>query len=357
MNFDKISITAISILLTVINVNAQVVLNANGVDDTYHLINSVLAPGNNVVETPDCIHTDVKHVDQVFDADLDKYVFRFKAHKHPDNDRCQKYDRQRTEIKTYDKSPDNLKAALDEIVRYTWNFKLSSDFKPSSSFTHLHQIKAVDGPHDAMPLITLTARKSSPDRLELRYGEELSQITLTEIPLADFKGEWVSVKETIHFQEKNQATYKLKIIKMSDSSVLLEYTNKTIKMWKTDAAFLRPKWGIYRSLLDSNSLKDEDVLFSDIVVAELNTLGVQIEQKNEYQISPNPCRDVITFSKQISLDFNQYHISDLSGKVIKVSQKIADSIDVSDLGPGIYFIQFLSTYTGAVSRQKIVKHQ
>ena len=144
---------------------------------------------------------------------------------------------------------------------------------------------------------------------------------------------------------------------MSDSSVLLEYTNKTIKMWKTDAAFLRPKWGIYRSLLDSNSLKDEDVLFSDIVVAELNTLGVQIEQKNEYQISPNPCRNVITFSKQISSDFNQYHISDLSGKVIKESQKIADSIDVSDLGPGIYFIQFLSTYTGAVSRQKIVKHQ
>jgi len=167
---------------------AQVVLNADGSDNTYDLINSKLAPGHDVIETPDCVHEGVKHIDQVYDADLDKQVFRFKAHVSPDNDRCIKFDRQRTEIKTYDKSPANLKATLDEIVKYTWNFKLSSDFKPSSKFTHLHQIKAVDGPHDAMPLITLTARKSTPDRLELRYGEELSQITLTEIPLEDFKG-------------------------------------------------------------------------------------------------------------------------------------------------------------------------
>lgn len=357
MNLNRLLIAAACILLMVSNIDAQVVLNANGSDTTYELINSVFAPGYNVVETPDCIHKDVKHVDQVFDTDLDKYVFRFKAHKHPDNDRCQKFDRQRTEIKTYDKSPENLKATLGEIVKYTWNFKLSSDFQPSSKFTHLHQIKAVDGPHDAMPLITLTARKSSPDQLELRYGEELSQITLTEIPLADFKGEWVSVKETIHFQEKNLATYKLKIVKMSDSSVLLEYTNESIKMWKTDAAFLRPKWGIYRSLLDSNSLKDEDVLFSDIVVAELSTLGVEAEQEDHYQIFPNPCRDVITISQQISLDFNRYVISDLSGKVINESQQIdGNSIDVSELRPGVYYIRFISTATGAASRQKIIKY-
>jgi hypothetical protein len=356
MDLSKIYILFLSILLTVSNINAQVILNANGTDDTYDLINSVLAPGNNVVETPDCIHTDVKHVDQVFDVDLDKYVFRFKAHKHPDNDRCQKFDRQRTEIKTYDKSPANLKATLDEKVKYTWNFKLSSDFQPSSKFTHLHQIKAVDGPHDAMPLITLTARKSSPDKLELRYGEELSQITLTEIPLADFKGEWVSVKETIHFQEKNLATYKLKIIKMSDSSVLLDYSNNTIKMWKTDAAFLRPKWGIYRSLLDSNSLKDEDVLFSDISVTELSTLDVEVALNEVSRLLPNPCIDVITVPNQILSKFNQFIISDLSGKIVNQSQKITDLIDVRELSSGVYYIQFISTNTGAVNRQKIVKH-
>ncbi|SDG63979.1 hypothetical protein SAMN04489796_101170 [Winogradskyella thalassocola] len=39
--------------------NAQVVLNANGIGNTYVDINAVLAPGYNVIEVPDCNHTDL----------------------------------------------------------------------------------------------------------------------------------------------------------------------------------------------------------------------------------------------------------------------------------------------------------
>lgn len=48
----------------------QVKLNADGPDDTYELIRSVLAPGYNPIETPDCNHAEFgEHIDEVFDTD------------------------------------------------------------------------------------------------------------------------------------------------------------------------------------------------------------------------------------------------------------------------------------------------
>jgi hypothetical protein len=357
MKYKKLIVSLLLVLMARCFSQAQIVLNANGSDTTYKLINAILAPGYDVIETPDCVHTTVKHIDQVYDADLDKHVFRFKAHVHLDNDRCINFDRQRTEIKTYDKSPENLKATLNEKVEYSWRFKLSSDFKPSLSFTHLHQIKAVGGPDESMPLITLTARESNPDQLELRYAEELSQSTIIQVPLEDFRGEWVQATETILFQEKGKATYSIELKRMSDSVKLLEYSSTSLKMWKTDADFLRPKWGIYRSLLDSMSLKDEDILFSDISINELTSANTKkIEPFKNYHIYPNPCQNMVAVSKQISSDFNLFSVADISGKVIRVSQKVTDAIDVSDLKPGVYYIQFVSTRSGELNRQKIVKY-
>ncbi len=64
-------------------------------------------------------------------------------HVTPDNDRTINYDRQRAEIKTYDQSPDSFIGVEGEIITYRWKFKLPVGFRQSSSFTHIHQIKAV----------------------------------------------------------------------------------------------------------------------------------------------------------------------------------------------------------------------
>ena len=62
----------------VINSISQVTLSADGTTDTYQLINSVLAPGYNAIEVPDCGHAEFgPHIDQIYDEDLKKYVFRF----------------------------------------------------------------------------------------------------------------------------------------------------------------------------------------------------------------------------------------------------------------------------------------
>ncbi|MFK7948626.1 MAG: hypothetical protein AB8G11_13630 [Saprospiraceae bacterium] len=46
----------------------------------------------------------------------------------------------------------------------------------------------------------------------------------------------------------------------------MSYSDNNIRMWKTDAEFIRPKWGIYRSLNDSTSLRDEEVLLRILVL-------------------------------------------------------------------------------------------
>ncbi len=255
--------------------NAQVILDADGPGNTYELINSVLAPGYNVVESPDCNHALFgRHIDEVYDSDLSTNVFRFYIHVSPDDDRCINVDRQRNEIKTYDQSPDNLKGVQGETVEYKWKFKLDAGFQPSSSFTHIHQLKAVGGTESSMPSITLTPRKATPNRLELRYAETTSQVTLTQVDLAPFLGEWVEVTQTVLYGESG--TYDLEIKKVSDATVLMSYTNNSIRMWKTGASFIRPKWGIYRSLNDVASLRDEAVLFANFSIHELPSAPIEL---------------------------------------------------------------------------------
>lgn len=327
--------------------NAQAILQADGPGNTYELINSVLAPGNNVVEVPDCGHTSFgRHIDEVMDSELNQFVFRFQIHTTPDNDRCQNFDRQRNEIKTYGGSPDSLLAVRFEEVKYTWKFKIDTDFQPSSSFTHLHQIKAVGGSEAAMPLITLTARKGSPDRLELRYAESLSQSTIAQTDLMPLKGVWIQAEETILYDEVGLGQYAIQLSRLSDGLVLFSYSNNSIRTWKTNASFLRPKWGIYRSLNDASSLRDESVYFTDFTIRELDpivSVASPLPGDEELLVYPNPTSGYF----QLSGPEHQLHdlrILNTLGQDVthQVSlQKISDRktrVQTKDLPNGFYSV-------------------
>ena len=247
---------------------SAVELKADGPGDTYALITSVLAPGANPIETPDCSHPEFgEHIDEVFDSELNANVFRFYIHTRPDDDRCINFDRQRNEIKTYSQSPDNLLGVEGEKVVYNWKFKLDEDFQISPNFTHLHQLKSVGGELESIPMYTLTARKSSPDRLELRYAETDDQVTLATTDLAPLLGTWMEVTETITYG--TSGTYEIEIKKVSDQVVLFEYSDDSIINWRADADFVRPKWGIYRSLLTAEDLSDETLFFADFSIEEI----------------------------------------------------------------------------------------
>lgn len=245
-----------------------VTLQADGPGNTYELINGKL--GGEAEETPDCGHaTFGRHIAEVYDDILKKNVFEFYIHVTPDDDRCNgSTDRQRNEIKSYGPSPDNVKGTIGETVTYRWKFKLDAGFKPSPSFTHIHQIKAGDG-DDGPPLITITPRYGNPDQLEIIHTAGSSSTSLGKLKtvnLAPFKGNWVEVIEKIKYG--TNGTFEISIKNVSDGVLLLSYANANIDLWRTGTTFCRPKWGIYRSLNNKIYIRDEAVRFADFCIAE-----------------------------------------------------------------------------------------
>ena len=351
----QLFLTLILFTFSIASVNSQVTLSADGVGDTYELINSVFAPNYDVVEVPDCNHESFgRHIDETFNTELNKHVFRFFIHTENDNDRCKTFDRQRNEIKTYDKSPDNLKAIAGEKVIYTWKMKIDSDFQASSSFTHLHQLKSVGGEYASIPMYTLTARKGTPDKLELRQTHTNDQETLKKVDLSLFKGHWVTI--TVKIAYGDEGTYSLSIKRIDNQDVVFEYENNAIDNWQDGADFVRPKWGIYRSLNDVSSLRDETVLFADFSVEEVNSLSIADLKENNQNLKtfPNPAKNTLQIMGNASDSFNQIYIYNTLGKLIERKQKnIENTVDVSNLKAGLYYFIFKKE-TQTVSKNTIV---
>ncbi|MHA7057558.1 T9SS type A sorting domain-containing protein [Aquimarina sp. M1] len=353
--------------LLTIAVQAQVTMDADGAGDTYELITSVLAPGYNPIESPGGVdgtcdnHASFgRHISEVFNSELNDDVFKFSIHVSEDNDRCKNFDRQRNEIKSYNQSPDNLKGIIGETVLYKWKFKLDEGFQTSGKFTHLHQLKSVgaDAAEESQPLITLTARKGSPDRLELRYAPTTSQSTLTSINLSLLKGNWVEVTETVTYGETNDALYSIIATNVSTGAEVLNYSSSELRMWKTNADFIRPKWGIYRSLVNASDLRDEEIFFADFIITENPQLSIPSLSKGDlFNVFPNPTQGIVNFT--FLQNTKNYHISiiDSLGKTVKNLNKIKDNhtIDIKDLSDGVYFIKLTDSITNTYTIKQMIK--
>ncbi|WP_165697989.1 T9SS type A sorting domain-containing protein [Flavobacterium nackdongense] len=358
--------------------NSQVTLNADGPGNTYELINSVLAPSGNVIEspdqTPDGSHpTFGRHIAEVFDPELNKYVFEFYSHVSTgstgilDNDiSTLKTDRQRVEIKTYASSPNNLKGVIGETVTYKWRFKVPVGFKPSANFTHIHQIKPVDGDDDS-PIFTLTARKGSPNKLQLIYVVDAngSNDYKREVNLSLFEGIWVEVIEIIEVGTGSSGSYSISIKKVSDGTEVLAYTNNNIQTIRTAAtdpgspqvanSFIRPKWGIYRSLLDAASLRDDSIRFSDFSIAEGTLSSVDFNLNAQDAIFfQNPVQDNLILFESAKDNYEDLRIYDSNGKLILSKKISSNSIDLSELSSGIYLAELIKN-DGAKKVSKLIK--
>lgn len=264
--------------------HSQVVLKADGPGNTYELISSVLAPRNSAVEAADHNtlgnHTSFgRHITEVWDADLKANVFEFYAHiDYVNTDKTTTTDnepvadvaeKQRVEIKTYGPSPDNLKGTLGETITYQWKFKLPKGFQPSTNFTHLHQIKAVGGTQD-LPIFTLSAKKGKVNQFNVVHN---NTTIVASMDLSQLEGVWVEITEVIKVGANG--TYAVSIKRVKDGKQLLSYSNPNLETIRPDNTFIRPKWGIYRSLKKIEDLKEESVRFADFSITE----GVNVIQK------------------------------------------------------------------------------
>ena len=333
--------------------HSQEFLDANGPGDTYAEMTAFLAPGHSPLEPPDCNHTDFgEHIDEIYDSDLGDYTYRFFIHVTPDNDRCIKFDRQRNEIKSYDKSPENLLGREGENVIYKWAFKLPAGFQSSAKFTHIHQLKSVGGDYSSMPIYTLTTRKSSPDRLELRYAETTSQITLSETPLSPFLNNWVEVTEKINYS--SSGFYSISIVDMNTENELFYYDNTSADKpkvnWRPGGEFVRPKWGIYRSLVYSEDLRDEEVLFSYFSFEEVSSLSANEVNIRPTVLYPNPTPGIITINSQ---HYKSAKVYDLNGKLILSTYN--DEINIGHFTEGLYVVKLFDNVDKLMSIHKVIK--
>ena len=225
--------------------HARNLLRADGPGGTYELIRTAYT-----TELPDCGHM-VPHITEEMDAELGRPVFVFHAHVAQDDDRCGGTDRQRTEIRA---RATDIVAQNGETVHYRWKFRLPPGFQTASSFTHIFQIKSDLG----APIMTLTPRTNT-------FGTDGTMGKHGTTELSKFIGTWVDVSLTVLYS--NSGRVDLTIRRHSDKEMLLQYSGAE-DMWDDNASGHDSKFGIYRSLANPGSLRDEQVRFADFCASK-----------------------------------------------------------------------------------------
>jgi hypothetical protein len=231
-----------------------VCLNADGPGgrDAYELIESVFGAGS--IESPDTDHASpFRHVSEAIDPHVGAH-FVFSIHRDTDRDRG-RVDRQRMEIKVFDRSDEYLKARHGSTFTYTWRVKLAPGMAVSRKATHLFQLKGVGG-DDQMPIVTLTgAKRPHGDRLELRHTTGSPSMTvLADTDWAPLRNEWLEVRCQAGFDHRGSLAFT---VTRPSGQVVLDVTVKVIDLWR-DGEFVRPKWGIYRGLLHKDELRENE---------------------------------------------------------------------------------------------------
>ncbi|GAB7220112.1 hypothetical protein [Vibrio comitans] len=275
-------------------------LNSDGPQgiETYALIESIL--GRGAIEAPDLYSNNDpeggRHIVEEYDEVIGNH-FKFIMH-FEDGDRDKgRVDRQRNEIKAYDKSPDKLKGYLGTTFEYSWKFKIDDDLKVTKHFTHLFQLKAVaeknseDFVSTSSPLLTITANvRNNQSGLEIRHVHYNKERTGTENNTLthtakmddvdwhrDIAGQWIEVFVRVDYSESGNLYMTL--TPLGESKPMIEINESNIEMWRSgldgrDGNFVRPKWGIYRSLKSEHLLNQEqdEVYFADFKIREVKLI-------------------------------------------------------------------------------------
>jgi hypothetical protein len=241
--------------------------------DTYDLIRDFGGP--NPIEAPDLYpinHPGVRHIYEDSDATVGNH-FVFIVHRDIDidRDRVDITDRQRNEIKTYSSSEEAVKGFENETFIYRWKFRINASMEVSTRFSHFFQLKAVGG-EDSHPILTISgAERSGEDGIEVRYSPLQQDTILQRQNWSMVTGEWLEAYCRVTFAESGDL--RVIVTRMSDDEVIFNIDETGLDLWRGEDAshFVRPKWGIYRSILDWDNLRpdEENVRFANFSIQEV----------------------------------------------------------------------------------------
>jgi hypothetical protein len=237
----------------------------------YELIKAFAGPRS--IESPDLYsknHPVQPHIYEATD-EIVGHHFVFVLHRDDDKDR-DKYkkfdDRQRNEIKAYAGSASRLKGYEGDTLVYRWKFKLNRDMSLSKNFSHFFQLKSVDD-GIGMPILTLSGVNSGGKRwFGLSHAAVKKASILERLPWEDVAGVWLEAECQVTYA--NEGRLAIRISRLADNHRVLSYESDSIDMWRGTQAhhFVRPKWGLYRSLKSKAMLVSEQdtIHFADFEV-------------------------------------------------------------------------------------------
>jgi hypothetical protein len=158
-------------------------------------------------------------------------------------------DRQRNECKGMRTGSTVHKIGKDQTWRITYQAYWPSSLTATTKFTHIMQMKVQDV---GGPLWTLTPRqRSKPTLTVLTLRDDDSN---TEHVLADYaplQNKWIDVE--FEFKASNSGGY-LRWVLRNGSATVVDGRTTAVDLWR-DINYLRPKWGIYRSI-ESSGLRN-----------------------------------------------------------------------------------------------------
>ncbi len=239
----------------------------------YQLIRELGGSGS--IESPDLYavnHPGVEHIYEDSDGIVgNHFVFVIHRDIDIDRDRVDITDRQRNEIKTYDKSEEAVLGYENETFIFTWKFRINPDMEISTRFSHFFQLKAVGG-EDSHPILTISgAERSGEDGIEVRHSPLQSDDILERTAWSSVTGEWLEAYCRVTFADSGGL--RLIVKRVSDQAVIFNIDEPDLDLWRGEDAshFVRPKWGIYRSVVDFDNLRadEEDVRFANFSIREV----------------------------------------------------------------------------------------
>ena len=219
--------------------------------------------GKYSVESPllqDWKDQDFEHIKIVKDNELES-SFMFSLRRDIDGDRNKTWpkgkERQRNEIKGYQSSPEPMKAISSETHQIKWYLKIDKSFQINKQFCHFFQLKAVGTKNIDDPVLTLSGvTDRGKPQLQLQWWslKDSGRIFLTD--WESCKGKWL-VCECISKYSQNGSIHFS--VRSMDGEINQKKQLKKLETWRDGFSFVRPKWGIYRSLANEREkLNQED---------------------------------------------------------------------------------------------------
>jgi hypothetical protein len=167
-------------------------------------------------------------------------------------------DRQRNEVKGMHANGQDLTLGLGETWRLDWSLYIPTSLKATNRFTHIMQLKMPgDG---SAPILTmdLTLQGGVP-KIQVKVFDSGTVIGATN--LAPLQNRWLttSLVFTIGDAPNGMVAWTLS----AGGGTLVNSSRTGVDTWLQDR--VRPKWGIYRSVLDtSGSLQNCYLLISNM---------------------------------------------------------------------------------------------